>query len=243
MRLVWSPVCARLIDAWGERVVMATGICIVAVSSGLAGISQSYFQLLLLHEIGGIGSAMFTVSTFTLLLTSVEAGLRGEQRILPGWVPDRGDDRAGGGRAVGDDLDHRTVLLLRRNSGRGRTVGLVMLHSRPGRPEDQSTEPILPFRAVLRDTRYQAACFTNLAQGWTAFGVRTSLIPVLVVEVLAAPAWTGIAFACAAVAQTVAVGPAGKFTDTVGRRPAMIAGGAIAVSRFCWCRSSRTSGC
>ena len=40
MRLVWSPVCARLIDAWGERMVMATGIFIVAVSSGLAGISQ-----------------------------------------------------------------------------------------------------------------------------------------------------------------------------------------------------------
>ena len=40
--------------------------------------------------------------------------------------------------------------------------------------------------------------------------------------------WTGIAFACAAVAQTVAVGPAGRFTDTVGRRPAMILGGTVA---------------
>ena len=84
----------------------------------------------------------------------------------------------------------------------------------------------MPFRAVVRDPRYQAACFSNLAQGWTSFGVRSSLIPVLVVEVLHRPAsWTGIAFACAAVAQTIAVGPAGRFTDTVGRRPAMILGG------------------
>jgi MFS family permease len=30
------------------------------------------------------------------------------------------------------------------------------------------------------------------------------------------------------VAQTVAVGPAGRFTDTVGRRPAMILGGTLA---------------
>jgi MFS transporter, DHA1 family, multidrug resistance protein len=34
--------------------------------------------------------------------------------------------------------------------------------------------------------------------------------------------WTGIAFAIAAVAQTLALGPAGKFVDTVGRRPAII---------------------
>src|SRR5215207_9285083 len=77
MRLVSSPLCGRLIERWSERVIMATGIFIVAVSSGLAGISQSYVQLLVLRGIGGIGSAMFTVSAFTLLLTSVEAGLRG----------------------------------------------------------------------------------------------------------------------------------------------------------------------
>ena len=230
MRLVWSPVCARLIDAWGERVVMATGIYIVAVSSGLAGISHSYVQLLLLRGLGGIGSAMFTVSAFTLLLTSVDAGLRGR---AAGFF--QGGFLIGGmtGPAVGGLLATISItapfFFYAGTLAVAGTIGLVMLHSRRERPEDQATEPILPFRAVLRDARYQAACFTNLAQGWTAFGVRTSLIPVLVVEVLARPpAWTGIAFACAAVAQTVAVIPAGKFTDTVGRRPAMIAGGAIA---------------
>ena len=74
---------------------MATGIYIVAVSSGLAGISQSYVQLLLLRGLGGIGSAMFTVSAFTLLLTSVESGAaRPGGRLLPGRVLDRRDDRA-----------------------------------------------------------------------------------------------------------------------------------------------------
>ena len=82
---------------------------------------------------------------------------------------------------------------------------------------------------MVGDARYQAACVTNLAQGWTSFGVRSSLVPVLVVELLHRPAsWTGIAFACAAVVQTIAVGPAGRFTDTVGRRPAMILGGTVA---------------
>ncbi len=56
-------------------------------------------------------------------------------------------------------------------------------------------------------------------------------MPVLVVEVLhRPPSWTGIAFACAAVAQTIALGPAGKFVDTVGRRPALVGGGLLAAA-------------
>ena len=82
---------------------------------------------------------------------------------------------------------------------------------------------------MLRDTRYQAAVITNFTQGWTSFGVRSALVPVLVVEVLHRPTtWTGAAFAVAAVCQTIAVGPAGAFADRVGRRPAMIAGGTLA---------------
>jgi MFS family permease len=107
------------------------------------------------------------------------------------------------------------------------TVGLLLLRRRSAEPTE--TVEHVSFRAVVGDARYQAACVTNLAQGWTSFGVRSSLVPVLVVELLHRPAsWTGIAFACAAVVQTIAVGPAGRFTDTVGRRPAMILGGTVA---------------
>ena len=229
MRLISSPLCGWLIKVFSERIIMATGIFIVAISSGLAGVSNSYLQLLILRGVGGIGSAMFTVSAFTLLLTSVEAGLRGraagffQAGFLIGGIT---------GPAIGGVLSaisltapfffYAGTLIV------AGTVGLVLLHSRSGKPEDETTAAPVPFRAVVRDARYQAACFSNLAQGWTSFGVRSSLVPVLVVELLHRPAsWTGIAFAIAAVAQTVAVGPAGRFTDTVGRRPAMILGGTI----------------
>jgi len=93
---------------------------------------------------------------------------------------------------------------------------------------DENADSTVTFRAVVRDPGYQAACVTNLSQGWTSFGVRSSLVPVLVVELLHRPAsWTGIAFAIASVVQTIALGPAGRFTDTVGRRPAMILGGTV----------------
>lgn len=228
MRLVSSPFCGRLITAVGERVLMATGIFIVAISSGLAGVAHSYPQLLVLRGVGGIGSAMFTVSAITLLLTSVEPTLRGRAQ---GFF--QGGFLIGGmtGPAIGGILSAISLtapfFFYAATLSVAGTVGLVLLRTRGARPEHLN-EPPVPLREVLRDVRYQAALFTNFAQGWTSFGVRSSLVPVLVVEVLHRPtAWTGIAFAVAAVAQTIAVGPAGRFVDTVGRRPAMIAGGLL----------------
>ena len=77
MRLVSALASGRLVNRVGERVVLATGIGIVAVSSALAGLAQNYTQLLLLRGIGGIGSAMFTVSAVSLLLRVVDADQRG----------------------------------------------------------------------------------------------------------------------------------------------------------------------
>jgi MFS family permease len=230
MRLISSPFCGWLIKVLGERIIMATGIFIVAISSALAGVSRSYVQLLVLRGVGGIGSAMFTVSAFTLLLTSVESGVRGR---AAGFF--QGGFLIGGitGPAVGGALAAISItapfFFYAGTLVVAGTAGLVLLRHRSAKPEDETTESAVPFRVVLRDARYQAACFSNLAQGWTSFGVRSSLVPVLVVELFHRPAsWTGIAFAIAAVAQTIAVGPAGRFTDTVGRRPAMILGGTLA---------------
>ena len=229
MRLISSPFCGWLIKIFSERIIMATGIFIVAISSGLAGISRSYLQLLALRGVGGIGSAMFTVSAFTLLLTSVEAGVRGRAAgfFQAGFLIGGITGPAVGGVLAAISLTAPFFFYAGTLVVAG-TVGLVLLRRRSAEPTE-TAESVVSFRAVVGDARYQAACVTNLAQGWTSFGVRSSLVPVLVVELLHRPAsWTGIAFACAAVAQTIAVGPAGRFTDTVGRRPAMILGGTVA---------------
>ena len=230
MRLISSPFCGWLIRIFSERIIMATGIFIVAVSSGLAGISRSYLQLLALRGVGGIGSAMFTVSAFTLLLTSVEAGVRGRAAgfFQAGFLIGGITGPAVGGALAAISLTAPFFFYAGTLVVAG-TVGLVLLRRRSAEPRVETAESVVTFRVVVGDARYQAACVTNLAQGWTSFGVRSSLVPVLVVELLHRPAsWTGIAFACAAVAQTIAVGPAGRFTDTVGRRPAMILGDTVA---------------
>lgn len=229
-RLVCSPFCGRLINAFGERTVLATGIFIVAISSGLAGIAQSYEQLLLLRGVGGLGSAMFTVSALTLLLGSVPPEIRGR---ASGFY--QGGFLIGGmaGPAVGGLLAAISLtapfFFYAATLAVAGAVGLALLRPARGAAVTKAVETPIPFRTVLRDRRYQAACVTNLAQGWTSFGVRSTLVPVLVVEVLDRPtSWTGAAFACAAVAQTLAVGPAGKLVDTVGRRPAMVGGALLA---------------
>jgi MFS family permease len=230
MRLISSPFCGWLIRIFSERIIMATGIFIVAISSGLAGISRTYLQLLALRGVGGIGSAMFTVSAFTLLLTSVEAGVRGRAAgfFQAGFLIGGITGPAVGGALAAISLTAPFFFYAGTLAVAG-TVGLVLLRRRTAKPAEESAESVVSFRAVVSDARYQAACVTNLAQGWTSFGVRSSLVPVLVVELLHRPAsWTGIAFACASVVQTIAVGPAGRFADTVGRRPAMILGGTVA---------------
>lgn len=233
MRLLASPFVGRMIDVAGERVVLSVGIGIVAVSSGLAGLAHDYVQLLLLRGVGGIGSAMFTISAMTLLLASTTPDRRARSI---GFY--QGGFLVGGmaGPALGGLL--ATVSLTAPfffYAGTLAVAGVVgiLLLSPPRRGDAAAAaaaaEPARPLADVLRDVRFRAACVASFAQGWSSLGVRSALVPVLVVEVLLQPtSWTGVLFAVAAVAQTLALAPASRFVDTVGRRPAVIGSFAVA---------------
>jgi DHA1 family multidrug resistance protein-like MFS transporter len=232
VRFVASPFCGRLIDRGGARTILAIGIGIVAVSSGLVGVAQNYPELIVLRGIGGVGSAMFSVSAMTLLLGSTSASVRARSI---GFY--QGGFLIGGmaGPALGGIL--ATISLTAPFFFYAGTlivaglIGLVLLRPASGGASDQAGKAVVhtPFRTVIRDPRFRAACLANFAQGWTSLGVRSALVPVLVVEVLKGPSsWTGIAFAASAVAQTLALAPAARFVDTVGRKPAIIAAFAVA---------------
>lgn len=230
MRLVASPFVGRLIDLMGERVVLSVGIGIVALSSGLAGLAQTYPQLLLLRGAGGIGSAMFSIAAMTLLLGATDPSLRAR---AVGFY--QGGFLVGGmaGPALGGLL--ATISLTAPFFFYAGTlavaglVGVVLLRRAPQHSSTTVTAPPVPLGVVLRDVRFRIACVANFAQGWSSLGVRSALVPVLVVEVLRGPtAWTGLLFAASAVAQTIALAPAARFVDTVGRRPAVIGSFAVA---------------
>src|SRR5699024_4414896 len=66
-----------LVNRIGERTGLILGLAVVGVSSLLAGLSQSYPQLLVLRGIGGIGSAVFGVGAMGLVLRVAGRQVRG----------------------------------------------------------------------------------------------------------------------------------------------------------------------
>jgi len=235
MRFVSAIGGGRLVDAFGERLILATGIGIVAVSTGLAGLSQSYLQLLLLRGVGGIGSAMFTISATALLFRVVDGSSRGRATGLfqSGFL-------IGGllGPLVGGfltDVSLRlpfyvyAVSLLAAGA-----IGAVFLSNSRLRGEaDSNTDSDSATTTSLREAwshpAYRAAVTVNFAIGWAFFGVRMSLVPLFVIEALHERAvWTGAGFLCASLAQVAFLVVAGRFVDRTGRRPAMIVGTVVA---------------
>lgn len=229
MRLVTAPCVPRIARAFGRRITLGVGIGIVAASSAAAGLAGSYAQLLVARGLGGIGSAMFSISAMSLLLASVPADRRGRASALY-----QGGFILGGmaGPAVGGLLTtisltapfffYAIMLAV------AAIIGLILL-SPPARGASKNEPHGVALRDAVRDRRYQAACFTSFVGGWQAQGVRSTLVPILVTEVLQRPAsWTGIVFAITAVAQGLVLAPVGRFVDTRGRRPMMIAAGLTA---------------
>ncbi len=60
LRLITAPGAGWFVNRIGERIVLATGLAIVALSSLVAGFAATYTQLLVLRGVGGIGSATIT---------------------------------------------------------------------------------------------------------------------------------------------------------------------------------------
>jgi MFS family permease len=232
MRLVSALGSGRLVNRIGERLVLAIGIGIVAVSSALAGLAQTYTQLLLLRGVGGVGSAMFTVSAVSLLLRVVDSDQRGratglwQSGFLIGAIA---------GPAIGGPLTDISLrapfFVYAATLAVAGGIGLVFLSRAALHDVDESVQAAatVTLPQALRVSGYRAALTTNLGNGWALFGVRSSLIPLFVTEGIGASGtWTGIGFFVSAAAQGGLLLWAGGFADRVGRRPAMILGSSVA---------------
>ena len=234
MRLTSALAGGRLVDRFGERAVLAAGLAIVSVSSVLAGLAQSYVQLLVLRGVGGVGSAMFTVSAVSLLLRIVRPDQRGRATA---WF--QGGFLVGGvtGPAFGGALatiSLRAPFFVYAGAlGAALVITLVALRGPAAGPVPPDGNP--PARSSLRaafaNPAYRAALVTNLGNGWVLFGIRSSLIPLFVADVLGRTAfWVGIGFLVGSLTQAAALWPAGRMVDQIGRKPAMVAGSVLGVA-------------
>lgn len=232
-RLAMSPFAPRLDRRFGERGIVVSGLLIVALSSAAAGMAQTYLALLVLRGLGGIGSAMFSISSMSLLLGSVGPELRGRATALyhGGFLIGGVAGPAAGGLLGG--FSHRAPFfvyagtLLLAAAVASRLPSIQSADAGPNPPPDRSVGEL------LRDVRFQAACFSGWAQGWNSVGVRAALIPLFVAATMypdprQAARWTGVLMALAAGVQALALYPAGAVADKVGRRAPMVAGAALA---------------
>ena len=231
VRFVTSPFSGALVNRFGERLVLSSGLFIVAVSSLAAGFSQTYGQLLVLRGAGGLGSSMFTVSAMALLLRVVSSEQRGRasSAFQGGFLFGGVAGPAVGGIVVAWSIRapffvYAATLMV------ATFVSMVFLSrvrllEREEMVSDGQAGKLEELRTALKDKAYQAAIGSNFVTGFMIFGLRASIVPLFVVEGLQRGAsLSGVAFLVAAGVQAVFLLPAGRMADTRGRRPALLFG-------------------
>ena len=237
MRFVASPFAGWIVNRSGERVVLATGIGIVAVSSALAGLSASFWQLIVLRGAGGVGSAMFTVSAAALLLRVVEPEQRAratgafQSGFLVGGIT--GPLFGGLLTTISYRLPFFVYAFTLAAAG---IIGLVFLSQSRLREREErvgTTEPPTRLLTALRSRAYLAAVANSFSTGWGLFGLRMSLLPLFVVEGLSlGPEWVGYGLLASTLAQGLMLVPAGRISDLRGRKGALVGGGSLVMTSF-----------
>lgn len=231
VRLVSAPISGALIDRLGERLVLTSGLLIVAGSSAAAGFSQSFGQLLVLRGAGGLGSSMFTVSAMALLIRVVDASERGRAvgAYQSGFLFGGLSGPAVGGLVVAWSIRAPFFVYAITLTMAAIVVIVILsrakLHERELEVAPQEIGRLEHLRDALRDRAYVAALVVSLISGFLYYGMRSSEVPLFVTEGLGAPASViSLGFLVAAIIQAIMLMPAGRLADTKGRRQAMLIG-------------------
>jgi MFS family permease len=225
MRLAMAPFVGRLVNAFGERVMLATGIGVVAVSSLLAGFAQSYWQLLVLRGAGGVGSIMFSVSAASLLIRVTPDHQRAQAQGV--WA---GSFLIGiiAGPAVGTfaSLSLRAPFFI--YAGTLVVAGLLGLgalrHSELAARNAERTAP-LELRVALRNRAYVAALAAGFGGEFALVGARSAILPQFVTDRLGlGSGWVYASFLIGSIVSGALLLPIGRIADTRGRRPVIVVG-------------------
>jgi MFS family permease len=230
-RFASGLISGTLVDKFGERAVFSTGVFMVSLFTFLAGVAQSYEQLLFFRAAGGLGSSMFSVAASSVILRSVGDDQRGQVQSVY-----QGSFIVGGmaGPAIGGLL---SVISLRAPffvysvllfcSG---VVALFFLKgdSIGAKVKDSKAESATTIREALAMPAYRIALVLAFIGTWVFFGMRASILPVFVTEELnSTTAVVGYGFALSAIVQGAILLKAGRFSDEKGRRAASIIGANI----------------
>lgn len=232
-RIIMAPFVGRVVNAAGERVVLATGIGVVAVSSALAGLAQTYWQLLLLRGVGGLGSIMFSVSAAGLLIRVTPSHQRGRaQGVFAGSFLIGLIAGPAVGTVVGFSLRapfffYAGTLVI------AGAVGLASLRrSELAARQTARVEP-MALATALRDRAYLAALAASFAGDFAIVGSRTAVLPQYITDSLhLRTGWVYASFLVVSIISGALLLPFGHYADRNGRRRVIIAGLAVGAVGF-----------
>lgn len=246
MRLATGLFGGRLVDRFGERLVLSVGVAIVAASSALAGLAQTYSQLLILRSLGGIGSSMFTISAASLLLRIVPDDQRGRSQSIyqSGFLIGGITGPAIGGVLTAISIRAPFFVYAMSLTVAGLIAAIFLSHSRLSATRggvdiaSRNQGAHTSLKDALRMESYLTALACSFALGWTIYGMRATLVPLFISEHLKlSPSWTGLGFTAASITGALTLLPAGQLSDAKGRRPALLVGivtGIVAFLLLIW---------
>lgn len=243
MRLFGALPAGWLVDRTGERMTLIIGLTIVAASSAVAGLSTTFVQLIVLRGIGGLGSAMFTVSALALLLRVAAPDQRGRAAAVfqGGFLLGGIVGPFFGGLVLGISI--RLPFFVYAATLGAAVIVVIVTLSRAhllDAPDKTAAAAAADegarwrqLRNALRDRAYVTALSVNLGNGFASFGLRSAIVPLFVVNALALPAaWVGYGAFVSALVQAPLLFIAGPATDTRGRRFALMLGTGLTAVAF-----------
>lgn len=221
-------ISGSLVDRFGERAVFSSGVFMVALFTFLAGLAQSYHQLLIFRAAGGLGSSMFSVAAGPVIMRSVDDNHRGRAQSVY-----QGAFLLGGiaGPAIGGLLSAislrapffvYSILLM--------CAGIVAFFFLKGdkigtKAVSTSSEESTTIAEALRMKPYVIALVLTFISTWVTFGLRASILPIFVTEELkSTTAVVGYGLAISAVMQGIFLLRAGRFSDSKGRKASAVIG-------------------
>lgn len=226
MRLVFAPSTGRLVNRFGERPMYLLGLFIVAISTLASAFAQSYWQLMLFRGLGGIGSVMFSVSAMGLIIRISPPAIRGRVSGLysSSFVLGSITGPLLGGALVGFGLRVPFVVYAVALFGAIAVVHLQLRGSTLAVIDNSTAVAVMPLASALNIGAYRSAVGTAAIFGWV-YAMRVSLVPLYFAIVLKQPnGVAGLALATYACGDVLAMMPAGRLSDRLGRRPLIITG-------------------
>ncbi len=227
-RLASGLISGKLVDRFGERLTLGSGLFMVAFFVFLSGLAQNYEQLLFLRAAGGLGSSMFSVASGSLILrvASDSQRARAQSVFNGGFLVGSIAGPAFGGALIAFSPRAPFFIYAVTLSIAG-SIGLFYLHeARFGtKTENDDSQPTTKMFEALKIRAFRYALIMTFLSTWVLFGVRSSILPLFVTEELnGTTTIVGFGFTLSALAQGLILIRAGRFSDNSGRRAALLIG-------------------